>query len=132
MKLRVEQEKGEILLAHIELDKLNAEMTELESIRNHYLAQIDFSDAGALADMAIRFQVELRDYFNLAQQPRKAVVKCYDRIGPLTQTYTNIVDTYFRGETPLDPTHFKVGKSTVKEQSASDSLERRGIRILKQ
>lgn len=108
MKLRFEKEKGEILLAHIELDTLNADMEELEGIRSHYLNQIDFSDADALTAMDIRFQVELRDYYNQVQQQQKAVVKFYDRIGPLTQTYTDIVNTYFKGEKPLDPLQFKV------------------------
>lgn len=108
MKLRFEKEKGELLLAHIALNKLNAELEELEGIRNHYLNQIDFSDAGAITAMDIRFQVELRDYYNQAQQQRQTVVKFYDRIGPLTQTYTDIVDTYLRGEKPLDPLQFRV------------------------
>lgn len=108
MKLRFERERGEILLVQIDLDQLNSTMEELEQLRNHYQRQLDFSDDTAIADMDIRFKVELRDFYNHAHRLQKEVVKFYDRIGALTLTYTDIVDTYLRGEKPLDPAQFKV------------------------
>lgn len=108
MKLRFERERGEILLVHIDLDKLNSTMEELERVRDHYQRQLDFSDDTALADMDIRFKVELRDFYNQVHQLQKEVVKFYDCIGALTLTYTDIVNTYLRGEKPLDPAQFKV------------------------
>lgn len=95
-------------MAHIELDGLNADMEELENIRDHYLNEIDFSKADSHRDMDIRLQVELRDFYNQVHQHQQTLVKFYDYIGPLTQTYSDIVATYFRGEKPLDPLQFKV------------------------
>src|SRR5690606_10337708 len=88
MKLRFEMEKGEILLAYIDLEKLNIELEEFESLRDHYLRQADFSDAVAIANMDVRLQVEMRDFCTQARQQRKRLVKFYDRMAPLTQTYT--------------------------------------------
>ncbi|MEC3880882.1 hypothetical protein [Parapedobacter sp. 10938] len=108
MKLRFEKEKGEVLLACIDLEKFNAQLEEFEDIRDHYLRQADFSDAVAAANMDIRLQVEMRDFYNQVGQLQKTLVKFYDRIDPLKQAYTDIMDSYFRGEKPLDPVQFKV------------------------
>ncbi len=108
MKLRFEKEKGEALLACIDLEKLTARLEEFEGLRDHYLRQADFSDAAAAANVDIRFQVELRDFYTQVGQLQKTLVKFYDRIDPLKQAYTDIIDTYFRAEKPLDPAQFKV------------------------
>lgn len=108
MKLRFEMEKGEVLLAYIDLEKLNAGLAEFEGLRDHYQRQADFSDAAAAANVDIRLQVELRDFYIQVRQQRQALVRFYDRMAPLTQAYTDIINTYLRGERPLDPVQFKV------------------------
>ena len=110
MKLRFEKERGEVLLAQIEVNKLNDNMEELESIRKHYLREIDFTDETALRDLYSKLQIEIRDFYNQARQQRPAVVKFFDRIGPLNQAYTDIINTYIRkrDKKPLDPLQFNV------------------------
>jgi len=108
MKLLFEKERGEVLLACIDLDKLNAGLGEFEGIRDHYLKHLDLSDAGAAARIDIKLQIELRGFYNQVQQQQKALVRFYDRISPLRQTYMDIADRYFRGERPLDPAQFNV------------------------
>lgn len=108
MKLRFEKERGEVLLAQIEVNKLNENMEDLERIRKHYLREIDFTDETALRDLYSKLQIEIRDFYNQAQQQRPAVVKFFDRIGPLNQAYTDIINTYIRklDKKPLDPLQF--------------------------
>ena len=50
----------------------------------------------------------MRDFYTQVGQLKKTLVKFYDRIAPLRQAYTDIIDMYFRAEKPLDPTQFKV------------------------
>src|SRR5690606_24610746 len=110
MKLRFEKERGEVLLAQIEVNKLNENMEYLDGIRKHYLREFDFNDEAALRDIYSKLQIEIRDFYNQARQQRLAVVKFFDRIGPLNQAYTDIINTYIRKQDkkPLDPLQFNV------------------------
>ena len=110
MKLRFEKERGEVLLAQIEVNKLNENMEDLDGIRKHYLREFDFNDEAALRDIYSKLQIEIRDFYNQARQQRPAVVKFFDRIGPLNQAYTDIINTYIRKQDkkPLDPLQFNV------------------------
>lgn len=108
MKHLFEQEKGEVQLTLIHLQKLHEEYHELNHIFDHYKKEIDFSSKSLATELEVNFQVELRDFYNSVLQQQHKMVRFYDIIGLRDAEYTMIKDTYFRGEKPIDPLHFKV------------------------
>ncbi len=117
MKRLFEEEKGEVQLALIDLYKLDAEGQELRDILGFYKEQMDLSSKNLPADLDVKLQVEIRNFYNSVMQHHRNTVQFYDVIGARDTAYVKITDTYYRGEKPIDPLHFKVLDSVFENYS---------------
>ena len=117
MKRLFEQEKGEVQLALIDLHKLDAEREELNEMLGFYKEQVDLSSENLHIEMDVKFQVEVRDFYNNVNRQHSKVIQFYDIIGRRDAEYIDITDTYCRGEKPIDPLHFKVLDSVFEHHS---------------
>ncbi|NGM62524.1 hypothetical protein G5B30_11425 [Sphingobacterium sp. SGG-5] len=117
MKRLFEQEKGEVQLALIDLHKLDAEREELNEMLGFYKEQVDLSSENLHLEMDVKFQVEVRSFFNDVNEQHRKVIRFYDVIGERDTEYITITDTYCRGEKPIDPLHFKVLDSVFEHHS---------------
>ncbi len=117
MKRLFEEEKGEVQLALIDLHKLDAERQELNDMLNFYKEEIDLSGESLHIEMDVKFQVEVRDFYNNVNRQHSKVIRFYDVIGTRDAEYITITDTYYRGGKPIDPLHFKILDSVFENYS---------------
>lgn len=117
MKRLFEQEKGEAQLTLIRLLKLEDEQRELRYMLNFYKEQVDFSSAPLSPEFDIKFQVELRNFYNSVIQHQQTLVKFYDAIAVCDRAYIEITDTYIRKEKPIDPLNFNILESVFEHSS---------------
>lgn len=108
MKVDFEKEKGEVMLAYIELDQLTKAREELEDLYEFYKPQLDFTNSKLHIALDIKLQVELRDFYIQVIRQQQELVRFYDRLGPLDRRYSQMIDTYFRGKKPIDPLNFTI------------------------
>ena len=108
MKLLFEKERGDVLLAIIQLENLQREREELQQMLDFYNEQADMSQTAPLVNIDIKLQVELRDFYNQVMNLHRATIRSYDNIQPLTQQYNLYVNRYYRNEKPIDPLNFTV------------------------
>lgn len=111
MKQLFEKEKSECQLTLIDLQILDDDRMEQQSLLDFYKENVDLSKENPYLDMEPNYQVELRNYYNSVIELHHNLVKFYDRIGTLEKEYIIITDTYFRGEKPIDPLNFEVLKT---------------------
>lgn len=117
MKRLFEQEKGEVQLALIDLHKLDAEREELSDMLGFYKEQVDLSSENLHIEMDVKFQVEVRDFYNNVNRQHSKVIQFYDIIGRRDAEYITITDMYCREEKPIDPLHFKILDSVFENYS---------------
>src|SRR5690606_37673609 len=103
--------------ALIDLHKLDAERQELNDMLNFYKEEIDLSSESLHIEMDVKFQVEVRDFYNNVNRQHSKVIRFYDIIGARDAEYITITDTYYRGGKPIDPLHFKILDSVFENYS---------------
>lgn len=108
MKIRFEQERGNALLESIALSDLDAEIAELVAMLDWYSGTGALNKELPLAEVDIKLQIELRDYYLKIEAAHRNTIKFYDRIALREQEYNDIVDKYYRFDKPLDPLKFDV------------------------
>lgn len=107
MKVAFEKEKADAMLYYIDLNKLVGDRKELEDIYNFYKPQVDVGNPNLSVELAMKLQVELRDYCNTVYKHQRDLIKFYDHLGPKQTLYGEIVQKYFaRTAANIDPANF--------------------------
>lgn len=120
MKLLFERERGNILLAIIQIDLLDREYQNLLDMHNYYKASNEFTQSVPLHNIDYKLQVELRDFYLQVAELHQATLQFYDEVRSCTKAYNDIVDTFYRGEKPIDPLNFTVLDSIFRHQEDMD------------
>lgn len=117
MKIGLEKERGEAMLAHLELDQLIKAREELEDIYEFYKPQLDFTNPNLNSELDIRLQVELRDYCKETIRLQNKLVRFYDNLGSLQIVNDDIVDKHFAGVESAELLNLKVLDDILAQQT---------------
>lgn len=108
MKLLFEKERGSVLLAIIKIDLMDREYQELLEMYNFYKENSQISESTSMYNIDYKLQVELRDFYLQVKELHQAILRFYDEVRICTTAYNAIIDTFYRGDKPIDPLNFTV------------------------
>lgn len=108
MKLLFEKERGNILLAIIQIELFEKKYQNLLDIHNFYKESSGIAPSTSLLHTDYKLQVELRDFYLQVTALHQATLRFYDEVQSCTNAYNTIVDTFYRGDKPIDPLNFTI------------------------
>lgn len=120
MKLLFEKERGNVLLAIIQIDLLDREYQNLLDMHNYYKQNSELVQPVTLLHKDYKLQVELRDFYLQVTALHQATLRFYDEVRSCTDAYNTIVDTFYRGDKPIDPLNFTVLDSIFRHSEDMD------------